>query len=102
MKERMLRTALGAVAITVLVALSAHLPRAHSNPSHVSTTATTIQASAPGIACAPGEMTVVGGMSASCDFAAGVGVGLGIAGLFGCVVCGGISLGLAAGVLVFC
>lgn len=102
MKEHLLRRALGAVTIAVLVALSVQLPRAMSNPARDATAVSSSQASSSGNPGATSEMAVVGGTKANCDFAAGAGVGLGIAGLFGCVVCGGISLGLAAGVMLFC
>jgi hypothetical protein len=46
--------------------------------------------------------TSVVGAGAGCDFASGFAVGMGVAGLFGCVVCGGASLVISVGVLFAC
>ncbi len=61
----------------VLIALTT----LHTNSAHPMTTAA--------------ELHAMGG-SQNCDFANGVSLGLGVASLFGCVVCGFASLGIAA------
>jgi len=42
------------------------------------------------------------GGSERCDFAGGLGTGLGIAGLFGCAVCAGASLAIGIGMYFAC
>ncbi|HEX3109760.1 MAG TPA: hypothetical protein VHU41_11760 [Thermoanaerobaculia bacterium] len=46
------------------------------------------------------QSTIVGGNA--CEFGAGFSVGLGVAGLFGCVVCGVGSLAIDVAELIWC
>ncbi len=95
------------LAVTLLAAASSAGAVGQARPTGAAPTiAATERSSTVEVASSlsPGRETVaIGGMSkGTCDFAAGVSVGLGIAGIFGCVVCAGVSLAISGVGLLVC